>query len=197
MFTGLIQQQVRLSQPLSQGVLTLPCIADDIALGESVSVNGVCLTVVSCDQTHMTFDVSPETLTKTNLAMLKADADVNIERAMRAGDRLGGHFVQGHVDACVKLVSQCQVENYWELTFGGVLEEHQPYLLPKGSVTLNGVSLTVNQIEAEGFSVMIIPETQARTNLLAISPGSLVNIEYDMLVKSIQRSMQLMQERST
>ena len=189
MFTGLIQHTQVLQSCFNQGQLIISCFASDIRLGESISINGVCLTVVQCDQQHLVFDVSPETLRVTSLGKLKQGDTVNIERAMLASDRFGGHFVQGHVDAIVRLAKLDQLSDHWHLTFDHVQPQHQPLVIEKGSVALDGVSLTVNQRSNDSFSVMLIPETQSKTNFHAHQVGNWLNIEYDLLVKTVHQRM--------
>ncbi len=197
MFTGLVQQTQRLQAGVDNGRLEIACFANDIKRGESISINGVCLTVVDFDANKIGFDVSPETLSVTNLASLKSGDCINIERAMLASDRFGGHFVQGHVDAKVRLASIDQNHDHWVVTFDQVQSEHLGYLVEKGSVTIDGVSLTVNHIDSSGFSVTIIPETQTKTNLGSYKPDSWLNIEYDMIVKTLKRTLALTLKESS
>lgn len=196
MFTGLIQTTQNLPETIHEGRLVIANFADDIDIGESISINGVCLTVVAYDSEQIHFDLSPETLKISALSQVKRGDQINIERAMKVGDRLGGHFVQGHVDGKVCLAASDNHHDYVNLSFNQVMPEHAAYLVPKGSITLNGVSLTLNTIGPDHFSVMIIPETQRKTNLSQLNPGDWVNVEYDFLVKAIQRTMQHVQEVS-
>ncbi|MGE3818339.1 MAG: riboflavin synthase [Isosphaeraceae bacterium] len=160
---------------------------DPLALGESLAVNGCCLTVVAADRGTDAFELQagPETLLRTNLGDLSSGHPVNLERALRAGDRLGGHFVQGHVDATAILVER-RTAGEWE--FLGF--EHEPcwsaLMVPKGSIAVDGVSLTLVDVTPGRFSVMLIPHTLAVTTLGTLRPGDRVNLECDMLAKHVR-----------
>lgn len=187
MFTGLIQQ-VEQVIAFGAGRLTIAAqtSADDPwVIGESVAVNGSCLTVVSSEG-GLTFDLSPETLARTSLEDLKVGDPVNIERAMKASDRFGGHIVQGHVDTVGLLVA---IDN-GEFTFQ-IPPEGDRYLIDKGSITLDGISLTVIEPQEGLFKVAVIPHTLAATNLGSRSPGDRVNVEYDVLAKHVEKLLAL------
>lgn len=191
MFTGLIEAVGRVSALERRGaaaVLTVaaPLPVAEIAIGDSVAVNGACLTVTKIQGTSLTFDVSPETLASTTTGTLHAGSAVNLERAMRLGERLGGHIVTGHIDCIARLdkVGETSGNHVLEFTLA---PEHARYLISKGSVTINGISLTVNSVTRNGFSVNIIPHTRSATTLAGIRPGDRVNIETDIIGKYVER----------
>lgn len=191
MFTGLIEDlgTVRELRQGSAGARLTVATAipmDELKLGESIAVNGICLTVTSFGGGSFTADVSPETLDRSNLSALLPGSRVNLERALRLGDRLGGHWVSGHVDA-VGILEQLQRDgNAWRLGFR-LPAEISRYLVEKGSVAIDGISLTVNSVCAETFSVAIIPHTLALTTLKEAKVGAQVNIETDILGKYVDR----------
>lgn len=191
MFTGIVQDVGRCLGHRSRGpgrVLEVGTGLDtaDFALGESVAVNGVCLTVAEFGPGRFGADVSPETLRRTNLGQLSPGDPVNLERALRPVDRLGGHFVLGHVDASGRLAGRRREGDFEVLTFAVPREVHR-YLVEKGSVAVDGVSLTVSALGGEGFSVAAIPHTLARTNLAGRRVGEAVNVETDVLGKYVER----------
>jgi len=164
-------------------------LAGELQLGESVSVNGVCLTVASADEAGWEADIGPETARVTTLGSLRAGHRVNLERSMRADSRFGGHFVQGHVDATgtVREVRD-QGDSHWiAVEFAEALA---PLLIPKGSVAMDGVSLTVAALAGTQFEVMIIPFTWGHTSLSGLAPGAQVNLECDMVGKYAARAAQ-------
>ena len=163
-------------------------VASDAALGASVAVNGCCLTVVQRDDTRLSFDVGPETLLRTNLGRLAAGSPVNLERSLRIGDELGGHFVSGHVDALGTLVRRID-DREWSTCWFRVPAELTRQMVAKGSVAVDGVSLTLVDVEPDRFSVMLIPHTLAVTTLGSRREGDTVNIETDLLAKYVQRQL--------
>lgn len=180
MFTGIIET-VQKIRAVSTGKLEVSVPGDwQLADGESLAVNGACLTVTGFKPGLAVFAMSPETVERTTLRQLKAGAPVNLERALAVGARLGGHFVTGHVDGAARLLGARQAGNSWilevEKTEGAVMVE-------KGSVALDGVSLTVYGVSAASFKASVIPHTWENTTLKALKPGSLLNIEYDILGK--------------
>lgn len=194
MFTGLVQTLATVRTAAADGHggrnLTVhePAIAPDLTLGESVAVNGVCLTVVRSDAETFDFQVGPETVYRTTLGTLQAGGRVNLERALRVGDRIGGHFVTGHVD-CVGRVLSRTTEGGWETVWFEYPKLFDDLLVVKGSVAIDGVSLTLVAVEPTKFSVMLIPHTLANTTLGAKQVGDVVNLEFDLLAKHVQKLM--------
>ncbi|MDX2065817.1 MAG: riboflavin synthase [Fimbriimonadaceae bacterium] len=186
MFTGLIQTVGRVSaRSDAQLAIARPAEFRDVELGESIAVNGVCLTAVTA-QSEITFDLSEETWQRTALGQLSVGDPVNLERAMRASDRLGGHVVQGHVDGVGTVVSVTSAGESSVWTFR-VPDDLARFLVDKGSVAVDGISLTVVRPRGPEFDVAIIPHTLAHTNLHARRPGDAVNIEVDVLAKYVAR----------
>jgi len=190
-FTGLIEQvgKVRqLQQGGAQVRLTVACDfpAGEVRLGDSIAVNGSCLTVVAFEQGWFQADLSPETLQRTALQQLTVGSPVNLERALRLSDRLGGHLVSGHVDAVGTVQKRDQDRNAVRFQVG-LDPRWLRYLVEKGSVAIDGISLTVNSVDASGFSVTVIPHTLAQTTLADARPGTRVNIETDLLGKYVER----------
>ncbi len=160
--------------------------AEEICLGDSIAVNGVCLTVVALSGTTATFDVSPETLERTAFRALRPGSPVNLERALRLSDRLGGHIVSGHVDCVATLVERREVSG--NIVFAFTLpREFSRYVVEKGSIAIDGISLTVNAASADGFAVNVIPHTAEKTTLREKAVGDPVNIEVDILAKYVER----------
>ena len=194
MFTGLIEAVGRVGG-ISRTAAGLRIaiqteMAADLADGESVSVNGVCLTVSQRDATGFYADIGPETARVTTLGSVKAEQPVNLERAMVANGRFGGHFVQGHVDG-IGTIRDVRVKGdtrWLKVAFPPGLA---PFFVPKGSVALDGVSLTIAALGPDHFDVMIIPFTWGHTNLSGLQAGSPVNLECDVVGKYVARAVQL------
>lgn len=167
-----------------------PTLADRLDRGASLSVDGVCLTVTELERrgarSRVVMELAPETLRRSNLDRLGAGSEVNLEPALRAGDALGGHWVQGHVDATAVVLSRRDVEEHREVTLE-IPGDLGRYLVEKGSVTLNGVSLTVWGVEGDRFHVALIPHTLEATNLGDLVPGDRVNLEIDILAKYVEK----------
>jgi riboflavin synthase len=194
MFTGLIEAVGHVS-----GLAAVPsgfCVrirtplSKELAPGESVAVNGVCLTVTLVQGEEWQADIGPETARVTTLGLIKPEQPVNLERSLRTGDRFGGHFVQGHVDAVGTLENvRRDGDAYWlTIAFPNALA---PLLIPKGSVALDGISLTVAALRERQFDVMIIPFTWSHTNLSSLSVKDQVNLECDMVGKYVARAVEL------
>ena len=193
MFTGLVETLGHIQQITDEGAgrrLTLrwPELAEPLVLGESIAVNGCCLTVVRAEGPHFDVQAGPETLLRTNLGAARPGDRVNLERALRVGDRLGGHFVQGHVDTTATLRAR-RPEGEWEFLAFTIDPAWTAYMVPKGSLAVDGVSLTLVTVEPDGFSVMLIPHTLAVTTLGKLAPGNRVNIETDMLARHVAKLM--------
>ncbi len=191
MFTGLVEVLGRVVRVADEGegrrlVIAWPGLESPLALGESVAVNGCCLTVVASEGEQFTLQAGPETLLRTNLGERIAGDPVNLERALRVGDRLGGHFMQGHVDGTAVLRER-RVEGEWEFQRYSLDRRLTPLMVEKGSIAVDGVSLTLVTVEADAFSVMLIPHTLSVTTLGWNHAGGRVNIEVDLLAKHVQK----------
>ena len=189
MFTGIIETQGRLVRRTAQGdgalvTVETPKPLARLILGESIAVNGACLTVTTHQGRRFTVEVSPETLRRTTLGRLGLGARVNLERALRLGDRIGGHIVLGHVDATGQLES-IRPDGNWFLYRLSTPRTFGPYLLEKGSIAVDGVSLTVFRCKPGSFAVALIPHTLKATTLGQCKPGDRVNLEADVLLKHI------------
>jgi riboflavin synthase len=192
MFTGLVEALAPVERIEVEGdaralVVAVP-FAADLILGESVAINGACLTVVAHDARTCRFQAGPETLRRTNLGELKPGDRVNVERALRAGDRLGGHLVQGHVDGLGRIASRRR-QGEWEVVWFSCPTELAEQTVSKGSVAVDGVSLTVVDVTADGFSVALIPHTLAQTTLGFKPQGACVNLETDVLAKYVWKCL--------
>jgi riboflavin synthase len=185
-FTGIVIEQGRVLEPAPQLVLEASETAAAAVIGDSVSIDGCCLTVIDIEGDRLRFDAVPETLRRSTLGDLVAGAVVNLEPALRAGDRLGGHLVQGHVDGMGTLRSLQDEGEAVNMTFDAPAAVLR-YVIEKGSIAVNGVSLTVTAYDDEGFSVSVIPHTQAVTNLGTLRPGDHVNLEADLFGKYVER----------
>jgi len=191
MFTGLIEDVGKLQKLERRGssariVIATALPAAEFRIGDSVAVNGACLTVTTVAGTLLSFDLSAETLDRSGLGRLTPGDQVNLERAMRLSDRLGGHLVTGHID-CVATVIERREESGNILFSFRIPVEHLRYIVEKGSVAIDGISLTVNSVAAEGFSVNIIPHTARMTTLDSRKSGDRVNIETDIIGKYVER----------
>jgi riboflavin synthase len=186
MFTGIVVEQGEVVEPPPRLVLRAPGVAADAALGDSIAIDGCCLTVVAAEGERLSFDAVPETLRRTTLGSLRSGALVNLEPALRAGDRMGGHVVQGHVDGVGSLVSAEPDGDAVNMTFQAP-QAVLRYVIEKGSIGVNGVSLTVTAFDDETFSVSVIPHTRAVTNLGRLAAGDEVNLEADLFGKYVER----------
>ena len=189
MFTGLVESlgTVRSVTPDGAGTLLTiedEVIAKDLPLGASVAVNGCCLTIVAGDERSFSFQAGPETLKLTNLGDLRAGDKVNLERSLKVGDRLGGHIVQGHVDGVGK-IDKCDRQGEWEYIWFTCPPELTKQMIRKGSITVDGVSLTLVDVEAGRFSVALIPHTMNMTTLGFKRAGETVNLETDLFAKYV------------
>ena len=191
MFTGIIRERGRvLAVDSGAGGVRLhleaPRTAGQVEIGDSVSVNGVCLSAVAVDDRELAFDAVPETLRRSSLGRLAPGHEVNLEPALRVGDPLGGHYVQGHVDG-VGRVRSVTPEDADVRLWVDAPPDLLRYLVVKGSVTVDGVALTVTSIDETGFAVALVPHTLAETTLAALAPGDPVNLEVDVLAKYVER----------
>jgi riboflavin synthase len=194
MFTGIVEElgRVKAIEPQADALrLTIegPLVVSDANRGDSIAVCGTCLTVVEHDETSFTADVMQETLNLTSLAGIKVGDPVNLERAMTAATRFGGHVVQGHVDGLGEVISRTPSEN-WELVKVRIPKQLMKYVVLKGSITIDGVSLTVNEVGDDFIGLSLIPETLKLTTLGTKQPGDKVNVEADVMAKHIERLLE-------
>jgi riboflavin synthase len=189
MFTGLVEdvgEVLSIGRSATGGELLVKTSLDDISVGDSVAVNGACLTVVSVGNGKVSFEVSPETFSRTNLSFLKPGDPVNLERALRADSRLGGHFVLGHVDFTARILSFKPMGQHRELVLE-IPPGQELLFVEKGSVAVDGISLTVNYVRGSSLYINIIPHTFESTNLKGRKTGDLLNIETDIIGKYVLR----------
>lgn len=194
MFTGLIESvgEVAAVTPVSGGLRlrVRTSLAPELALGESVAVNGVCLTAVAAGGVDMHADISPETARVSTLGAIRPGAPVNLERSIRADARIGGHFVQGHVDATGTIAAvRAEGDSCWiSVAFPAA---HAGLLVRKGSIAIDGISLTIANLDDATFDVQIIPFTWNQTSLSQLKTGAVVNLEFDILGKYVARALEL------
>jgi riboflavin synthase len=191
MFTGIIEDQGTIKKIMRQGTAARMTIESrfppqEISLGDSIAVDGACLTVTEINGSLFTVDLSPETLQRSTLGARRERDSVNLERALRLSDRLGGHLVTGHIDGIAGIKALTPVDNAIEISFSAP-QQIMRYLVEKGSVAIDGISLTVNQCTAHGFSIMAIPFTTSQTTLNRKKAGDQVNIETDIMGKYIEK----------
>jgi len=193
MFTGIIEQTLRVIG-VTDGPkfcrLTLPNPWEDVKAGDSIAINGCCLTVAELNPGELAFDVIQETLALTNLGQLRGGDDVHVERALRVGDRLDGHFVQGHIDGTAPLLKQIADDREWRLTLEAP-DALVKYLTPKGSITLDGVALTIAAVHGRQFDIALIPTTVNLTALAKRPLGWPFNLECDILAKTVVHYLEL------
>ena len=196
MFTGIIEEVGALER-LAGGEIAIRAkkVLEDVALGDSIAVNGVCLTAVALTAHSFSADVSHETLRLTTLGSLQSGDAVNLEYALTLATPLGGHLVSGHVDGVGELLAREADARSERLTFAAPAPLAR-YIAAKGSITINGVSLTVNTVDANRFSVNIVPHTMSRTTLGALQPGDAVNLEVDLVARYLERLLTAPQENS-
>ena len=189
MFTGIIEEVGHVNR-IGGGSLVIDChkVLEDVQLGDSIAVNGVCLTVTHFDKSSFTADVMPETVRRTSLAELKKGSPVNLERALTLASRLGGHIVSGHIDGTGEIIKFADEGNAILMTISAGPELLR-YIVEKGSVALDGISLTVAQVTDSDFTVSLIPHTREVTNLGSKKTGSPINIETDVLGKYVEKML--------
>jgi riboflavin synthase len=191
MFTGLIEEvgtvvAVRAHDHRTELQIAAPRTAKNVILGESIAVNGCCLTLTSCRNDCLSFDLLEETMARTNLYNLRQNSPVNLERALPADGRVGGHFVQGHVD-CVASVIAFDTKGADFRLEAELPEDSRHYVVSKGSIAVDGISLTVAEALPKSFVVWIIPYTKRHTNLDQVTTGDVVNVEFDILAKYVEK----------
>ena len=190
MFTGIIEEigKVVSFKKSAHGAdlkISAKTVLEDVKIGESIAVNGVCETVVAFDNTTFEVNVSDETLRVSNLSNLKQGDFVNLERALKLSDRLSGHIVSGHVDLTTKFIKKEKLGEFYNMEFA-VTPDFRKYIVKKGSITINGISLTIADIKPESLVVAVIPHTFKNTNLKELKNNDIVNIETDILAKYIE-----------
>ena len=186
MFTGIVEEVGVVAKISDNGMTVLATkVTEDLKLGDSIAVNGTCLTAVSFDRTEFSVDLSPETVRRTSLGRLSVGGPVNLERALLASDRMGGHIVQGHVDGTGRIMSTKR-EGDSTIFRIRVPKRLNRYIVEKGFVAVDGISLTVVKIGASSFTLAVIPYTLKNTNLAALSVGDRVNLEADILAKYVE-----------
>jgi len=191
MFTGLVEEvgvltAITGSEQASRLVIRAERVLEGVQLGDSIAVNGICLTVTSHTSRHFSVDVMPETMNKTSLRLARPGQRVNLERAMRVGDRFGGHIVSGHVDSTGTILTREPHANAVLFRIGAA-PELLKYIIPQGSICVDGISLTVASVDEASFSVSIIPHTLKQTSLQDRRPGDRVNLEADVIGKYVER----------
>ncbi len=193
MFTGIVDHCGTITnlEKTEGGVrLAIATTFKDLKEGESISVDGACLTVVRPRDGVFFCELSPETLNVTSAKGYEKNSQVNLERALCLGDRMGGHWVTGHVDTTAFVESSSASAEFWKLNIAGLSSDQMRFIHRKGSIAIQGVSLTINDVAAKGFSVMLIPHTLKLTNLDQLKPQSLVNLEFDWMVKVVLNEAQ-------
>lgn len=198
MFTGIIEEvgvirSIRMGAKSAVITIQADKVMEDIHIGDSIAANGVCLTVTTIDKNTYTVDIMHESLRRTNLGMMKGGSRVNLERAMPANGRFGGHIVAGHVDGIGRIISMEKDDNAVWIQIGAepsVLK----YIVDKGSITIDGISLTVARTDAGSFAVSVIPHTAANTTLLEKKPGDTVNLETDIIGKYVEKLLHFNEE---
>ena len=191
MFTGLVEDVGRVvaAHATAHGTqlqIDAPRTAKQVRAGQSIAVNGCCLTLTSRRGARLSFDLLEETIARTNLRDLQLNSRVNLERALRADGRLGGHFVQGHVDCVSRIMAFDEKGADFRLEVE-LPKQFAPYVAPKGSIAVNGISVTVADVLPKSFVVWIIPYTKRHTNLDRANPGDLINLEFDIVAKYVER----------
>ena len=201
MFTGLVEEvgTIKSIEPIgaNQSKLVISCqmIQEGMKLGDSVAVNGVCLTVIRFDSQKIDVELSTETLKKSLFSKKGTGTIVNLERALQVGDRLGGHIVQGHVDSLATVLQIDKTGDFYEIAFS-LNTDISRYLVDKGSITIDGISLTIAKLTETDFSVAIIPHTFQNTALSSLQPGSAVHIETDIIARYIERLLPFQQQEA-
>jgi len=194
MFSGLVETTAQVARIVQEPggirlMLKRPALLDDVQLGDSIAIQGCCLTVVECTEELLCFQAGQETLSRTTLGRLHSGSQVNCERSLRLGDRVGGHLVTGHIDGLGKVVQRLDLAEWSDMIFQAA-PELMLQMASKGSITVDGVSLTLVQVTDSQFSVALIPHTLSVTTLGQLQPGDSVHLETDLLAKYVQRQMQ-------
>lgn len=196
MFTGIVEEIGKI-QKITSNAVTIKCetVIENTKNGDSIAVNGVCLTVTAVSSNSFTADISPETFSVTALKTLEEGSFVNLERAMRADGRFGGHIVSGHIDGCGKIVSVSKQGNFYDFVIE-LEPEQAKYAVKKGSIAINGISLTIADMNKNRLNLAVIPHTYEYTSLKYLRNGDIVNIETDMLAKYVEKFLSTGDNRS-
>lgn len=198
MFTGIIQDVGIVQKIVKNGDsarLFVKSAISDVKIGESISINGLCLTLTQLAEALLVFDLSAESIVRSNMGTIKQNERVNIEQALKLSDRLSGHFVTGHIDFASKIVANEKRGDFIKMGIE-FPEKHRGEIVEKGSIAVNGVSLTINEVMGNSFSFFLIPHTLQNTNLLDLRIGDLVNIETDILAKYIESMIDKREKKS-
>jgi riboflavin synthase len=193
MFTGIIEAVaciLTISRTADAMTIQVEMPFSHVGLGDSIAVDGVCLTVTRIEGPSCFFDVSAETLHKTYFNDLEIGQLVNLEQATRANSKMGGHYVTGHVDCTLRLHYFEQIDNYVKMRVGGFDDNQARFLIPKGSITVNGVSLTINDVTNDSFELMLVPHTLQHTTLQHLFEGQWVNIEFDYMARLVAHQLE-------
>ncbi len=200
MFTGIVEELGKIegvSRNNNTALITITCrtVLSDAKLGDSIAVNGVCLTVTNLTTNSFTADVSPETMKVSTLNSLKSGDFVNLERAMKADGRFGGHMVSGHIDGRGKFISAQKTGEFYDIKFE-LNPEQAKYIVQKGSIAINGISLTIAEVNTNNIRIAVIPHTYENTNLKILNAGDFVNIEVDITAKYIEKFLSTRDNKS-
>ena len=197
MFTGIVEETGKIQAINSNGIeIVCEKVLEDTKIGDSIAVNGVCLTVSKLNKNSFLADVSPETFRVTAFEKLKSGMTVNLERALKADGRFGGHVVSGHVDGIAKVLAITNNKEFYNLELE-LTDEQSKYVVKKSSITVNGISLTVADISANCVSIAVIPHTYEFTNLSALKSGDYVNIECDIMAKYVEKFLSTRDNKSS
>ena len=196
MFTGIVEELGKI-KTITNDRIVIVCetVLSDTKLGDSIAVNGVCLTVTGINTNSFTADISPETMKITALNQLKSGDYVNLERAMKADGRFGGHIVSGHIDGRGKFISCVKVSNFYDLKIQ-LEDKQEKYVVQKGSISINGISLTIAEVNDNEINLAIIPHTYENTSLKTLKTGDYVNIEVDIMAKYIEKFLSTRDNKS-
>ncbi len=196
MFTGIVEEIGHINS-VNNDSISISCkkILEDINIGDSIAVNGVCLTVTSFDNSSFNADVSYETMRVTKLGDLQVNDSVNLERAMLATSRFGGHIVSGHIDCVGKILNINKNGNFYELNIS-IPDGNAQYIIKKGSITVDGISLTIYDLTNNSVKIAVIPHTFENTNLKTLKANSFVNIEFDILGKYVEKKLLMNDNKS-
>jgi riboflavin synthase len=200
MFTGLVDHCGHIEEIIPAAAsmrLKIRTQFENLVLGESISVEGICLTVTHIEKGNFYCDISPETLACTTAKNFQVGQLINLERALTLSTPLGGHFVVGHVDTEIQVKEVLPQDAFWVIAFEGLTKTMLKYIVEKGSITINGVSLTINEVFSEGFSVMLIPHTLEKTSLKTLKAQDAVNVEWDYFARYIVNYLEKFKEKTT